>query len=245
MTPPLFALDALSFAYPDGPEILREASFVFEPGQRIGLHGPNGSGKSTFFLLVAGLLKPGAGHIRFHGEIIKKEKDFSILRREVGLVLQNAEDQLFHATVLEDVAFGPLNLGLSPKDARERAEETLEHLGLGHLADRPIHRLSGGEKRLIALASILSMRPRALLLDEPTNDLDPLSQKKLMDILHGLESGWIIISHDVDFLRATCTNFIGIEDRRIVSRDQPYPHQHLHAHPLGDSPHVHHVPGED
>ena len=220
---PLFALDRVSFGYPECPEILHEASFAFEEGQKIGLHGPNGCGKSTFFLLATGLLKPTAGHIRFHGNVVEKEEEFRPLRREVGLVLQNAEDQLFHATVLEDLAFGPLNLGLSPEAARERAHETLARLGLSHLADRLTHRLSGGEKRLIAVSSILSMRPRALLLDEPTNDLDVAHQKKLVEILHELDCGWIIISHDPHFLRDTCAEFMGIEECRIVSRAPHHP----------------------
>ena len=235
----LFALDRVSFAYPDGPEILHEADFAFEEGQKIGLHGPNGSGKSTFFLLITGLLKPTAGRIRFHGEIADTEKTFRTLRREVGLVLQNAEDQLFHATVLEDLAFGPLNLGLSPDAARARAEETLAQLGLSHLTGRLTHRLSGGEKRLVALAAILAMRPKALLLDEPTNDLDPAHQKRLVEILRELDCGRIVISHDVDFLRAVSTDFIGIEGGRIVSRNRPHPHRHEHAHPLGEAPHQH------
>lgn len=235
----LFALDRVSFAYPDGPEILHETSFSFEEGQKIGLHGPNGSGKSTFFLLITGLLKPTAGRIRFHGEIADTEKAFRALRREVGLVLQNAEDQLFHATVLEDLAFGPLNLGLSPDAAQARAGETLARLGLSHLTGRLTHRLSGGEKRLVALAAILAMRPKALLLDEPTNDLDPAHQRRLVEILSELDCGRIVISHDVDFLRAVCTDFIAIEDRRIVSKNHPHPHRHEHAHPLGETPHQH------
>ncbi len=235
----LFAFDQLSFAYPNGPQILRNASFSFEPAQKIGFHGPNGCGKSTFFLLLVGLLKPTSGHIRFHERIIIKEKEFRALRREVGLVLQNAEDQLFHATVLEDVAFGPLNLGLSPAAARKRAEATLERLGLLSLGKRLTHQLSGGEKRLIALASILSMQPRVLLLDEPTNDLDPDYKKKLMQILHEPEAGWIIISHDFDFLRHTCTEFMSIEGQQLSCSDSLHLHQHVHAHPLGDIPHAH------
>ncbi len=235
----LFALDQLSFSYPGGPEILSNSSFSFEPGQKIGFHGPNGCGKSTFFLLLTGLLKPASGHIRFHERMLTKEKEFRALRREVGLVLQNAEDQLFHATVLEDVAFGPLNLGLSPAAARKRAEATLERLALKSLAKRLTHQLSGGEKRLIALASILSMQPKVLLLDEPTNDLDPVYKKKLMQILHELEAGWIIISHDFDFLRQTCTEFMSIEGQQLNRSGSLHLHQHVHAHPLGDIPHAH------
>lgn len=162
-----------------------------------------------------------------------------MLRREVGLVLQNADDQLFHATVLEDLAFGPLNLGLSPAAAKKRAEETLEQLNLSNLRDRLTHQLSGGEKRLIALASILAMQPKVLLLDEPTNDLDPAHKKKLMQILHELQAGWIIISHDFDFLRDICTGFMRIEGQQLRRSESLHLHQHVHAHPLGDTPHAH------
>ena len=120
---PFLALDQLSFAYPQGPDILRNASLAFNPTQKIGFHGPNGSGKSTVFLLIMGLLKPTAGQLYFQGKQICHEKEFRMLRREVGLVLQNADDQLFHATVLEDLAFGPLNLGLSPAAAKKRADK--------------------------------------------------------------------------------------------------------------------------
>lgn len=236
----LFALNQVSFSYPQAnAPVLREASFAFEAGERLGLYGPNGSGKSTFFLLVTGLLKPDAGQILFHDAPIAAEQDFRLLRREVGLVLQNAEDQLFHPTVLEDLAFGPLNLGLKPAAARERAESTLATLGLSHLAARLTHQLSGGEKRLIALASMLSMQPQALLLDEPTNDLDPAHQKKLVQILHQLDLGWIVISHDFDFLRQCCTAFMTIAGGQLVRSNQEQLHQHFHAHPLGEIPHRH------
>lgn len=216
---PLFACEQLCFTYPGGEApVLHQASFAFEPMQRVGFHGPNGCGKSTFFYLLTGLLQPTSGHILFHDAVIRREREFRALRREVGLVLQNAEDQLFHPTVLEDVAFGPLNLGLSPAAARIRAQETLEALGLSGLGSRLIHRLSGGEKRLIALASVLSMRPRVLLLDEPTNDLDPHHRERLLQILQGLDSGWIIISHDTDFLQQSCTRFMGIENYTLVVR---------------------------
>ena len=240
---PLFALDRLTFAYPGRPPLLDEASFSFAEGARVGLIGPNGCGKSSLFLLIAGLLTPQGGRVLLRGRPLATEKDFRALRREVGLVLQNADDQLFHATVLEDVAFGPLNLGLSPEEARVRAEETLARLGLDHLTDRLTHRLSGGEKRLAALAAILSMRPRALLLDEPTNDLDPAHRRRLAEILRELARdaslGWIIVSHDFDFLQETCAEFLTIRDRRLAADSRARPHRHVHAHPLGGAPHVH------
>ena len=157
--PSLFALENVSFAYPSGREVLRDVSFAFDPGRKIGLYGTNGSGKTTLFHVIMGLVAPSAGRVLFHGVPISGEKQFRALRREVGLVMQNAEDQLFNPTVLDDVAFGPLNLGLSAEEARERAEETLRELGLAGFGSRLTHRLSGGEKKLVSLATILSMRP--------------------------------------------------------------------------------------
>lgn len=235
----LFSLNRLSFTYPQAKPVFAEAVFSFQEGERLGFYGPNGSGKSTFFLLIAGLLKPVAGQICFRDRPLTREHEFRALRKEVGLVLQNAEDQLFHASVLEDVAFGPLNLGMKPKAAQARAEGTLEALGLPHLAGRLTHQLSGGEKRLVVLAATLAMQPRALLLDEPTNDLDPTYQKKLIQILQKLPVGWIIISHDFNFLQKTCTAFMTIARQQLVRCNYSQMHQHFHSHPLGDTPHHH------
>ncbi len=239
MTMPLFSFEQLKFSYPGGKNIFYQAEFAFHAAQKIGFCGPNGCGKSTLFQLITGLLKPGAGHIFFQGQKLKNEKDFRALRQQVGLVLQNAEDQLFHPTVLEDVAFGPLNLGLGPKQARERALETLEQLGLSDLQQRLNHQLSGGEKRLVALAAVLSMRPQVLLLDEPTNDLDPQHRQKLITILNSLPAGRIIISHDFSFLQQTCNEYMGIHNQKLILSDSPQLHQHFHIHPLGDTPHSH------
>ena len=129
----LYSLEQLFFAYPQDPDILQEVSLSFFPEEKIGFYGPNGCGKSTLFRLIMGLLQPKRGHICFQGKSLKTEKEFRTLRREVGLVLQNADDQLFHPTVLEDIAFGPLNLGLKAAAARERAMDTLKQLGLSHL----------------------------------------------------------------------------------------------------------------
>lgn len=240
MSDPIFALDRVSFAYPSGREVLREVTFAFLPGQRIGLYGANGSGKTTLFHLVVGLVAPSRGRILFHGREVRGEKAFRPVRREIGLVMQNAEDQLFSPTVLDDVAFGPLNLGLSPDEARERAVETLADLGLTGFEDRLTHRLSGGEKKLVSLATILSMRPSVLLLDEPTNGLDPETRVRIIEILRHLVTPRIIISHDWDFLAQTTSEFLTIEDGRLVTDAPLLPHRHVHAHPLGDTPHHHH-----
>ena len=215
-------------------------SFDFEAGRKIGLYGTNGSGKTTLFHVIMGLVAPSTGRVLFHGAPISGEKQFRALRSEVGLVMQNAEDQLFNPTVLDDVAFGPLNLGLSAEEARERAEETLRELGLAGFGSRLTHRLSGGEKKLVSLATILSMRPSALLLDEPTNGLDPQTRERIIEILGALPTARIIISHDWDFLAQTTTRFMTIKDGRLLTDIPHLPHRHVHAHPLGDEPHHHH-----
>lgn len=212
----LFALDRVSFSYPPDHTVLTDASFALKPGQRVGLYGPNGSGKTTFFRLVMGLAAPDQGTVLFHGRPMRTEKDFRALRRGVGLVLQNADDQLFCPTVLEDVAFGPLNQGLAPDEARRRAEETLAELGLDGFGPRLTHRLSGGEKKLVSLATVLSMRPEALLLDEPTNDLDPAARERIIDILARLDAARVIISHDRDFLARTTDVRLTIADKKFT-----------------------------
>ena len=162
-----------------------------------------------------------------------------LVNRAVAAGFQ-AEDQLFNPTVLDDVAFGPLNLGLSADEARERAEETLRELGLAGFGNRLTHRLSGGEKKLVSLATVLSMRPSVLLLDEPTNGLDPQTRERIIEILGALPTARIIISHDWDFLAQTTTRFMTIKDGRLLTDIPHLPHRHVHAHPLGDEPHHHH-----
>ena len=234
----VFALEGVTFAYPGRDPVFLDASFSLLPGSRVGLYGPNGTGKTTLFRLITGLESPQQGIIRFHGQVLEREKDFRPLRRCVGLVLQNAEDQLFCPTVLEDVAFGPLNLGMTPDEARERACRTLEELGLSGFENRLTHRLSGGEKKLVSLASVLAMRPEALLLDEPTNGLDPRARERIIALLAGLPIARIVISHDWDFLARTSTEYLTVQQGRLVGA-APSSHSHMHVHPLGEAPHAH------
>lgn len=236
---PIFFLDKVSFAYPGGPDVLHEADFAFVDGQRIGLYGANGSGKTTLFHLLVGLIAPMRGQLVFRGQPVRTEKDFWAVRREIGLVLQNAEDQLFHPTVLDDVAFGPLNLGMSAVAARERAMQTLQELGLCGFEDRLTHRLSGGEKKLVSLATILSMQPKVLLLDEPTNGLDPETRERIVTILDRLPTARVIISHDWDFLARTTTEYLTAKNGKLVAHAPCLAHEHVHMHPLGDEPHQH------
>ncbi|MBP3730380.1 MAG: ABC transporter ATP-binding protein [Mailhella sp.] len=216
------ALREVDFGYADRPRIFHGLNFTLREGEQIGLYGPNGSGKTTFFRLMTGLEKPQKGGLFFHGIPVAGEADLHRLRCSIGFVVQNSDDQLFSSSVLEDVAFGPLNLGMNKKQARERAMNALSSLGIESLADRPPHKLSGGEKKLAALASVLSMQPEALLLDEPTMFLDEASREKLAYILKGQTITRIIISHDGEFLRETCTSFMRITPNGSVAVTQAF-----------------------
>lgn len=236
---PLFSLEQVTLAHDAAAPVLREVNFALHPGEHLGLYGPNGCGKTTFLRCIVGLHRPVQGVVRFQGRALRRDADFHPLRCAVGFVLQNAEDQLFFPTVLEDVAFGPLNLGLAPDEARERALSTLDRLGLGGFADRLTHALSGGEKKLVSLAGVLAMRPQALLLDEPTNALDMDARQRLLDILNDLPTARITVSHDWDFLSRVSSRFLTIRDARLIGDAPSLIHTHHHAHPLGDEPHVH------
>ncbi len=219
--------------------VLHDLSFAVKD-QRIGIIGPNGCGKTTLLHLMVGILRPDEGELLFDGNPVTTKSELHALRKEVGFLFQSSDDQLFSPTVVEDVAFGPLNIGFSPKEAREIASKILDDLGLTGFEDRITHRLSGGEKKLVALATILAMRPRILLLDEPTNNLDPKTRSHLIDILQGLELQQIIISHDWDFLTHTTAILYKIDHGHIHRCEEDHVHVHRHVHKAGDHPHHHH-----
>jgi cobalt/nickel transport system ATP-binding protein len=204
MSEPLIELQNITFTYPGAPQpVFQDFNFQLLPGKHIGLIGPNGCGKTTLLHLIMGLLRPQAGRIIIFGQEVKKEQDFVDVRRKVGLLFQNADDQLFCPTVLEDVAFGPLNLGKPPAGAIGIARETMARLGLNGFEDRVTYKLSGGEKKLVALATILAMEPQLLLLDEPTAGLDENTRNRLIHILQHLDIAYMIVSHEHDFLNHT------------------------------------------
>lgn len=236
---PIIELRDIAYSCPGQTSPLLEGINFSVREERIGLIGPNGCGKTTFFQIIMGLLTPDRGEIFLEGLAMKEEKDFRVLRRRLGFLFQNSDDQLFSPTVLEDVAFGPLNLGSTPDEAREISIRTLEGLGLKGFENRITHKLSGGEKKLVALATILSMQPDLLLLDEPSNNLDPETRERLITILRGLDQAHIIISHDLDFLAATCSHLYTIENRRLLRCKEKQIHSHDHIHPYGDHPHQH------
>lgn len=204
MSGPLIELSHLTFSYPGAPQpVFQDFNFQLRPDTHIGLIGPNGSGKTTLLHLIMGLLKPQAGSIAIFGQEVRKEKDFAWVRQKVGLLFQNPDDQLFCPTVLEDVAFGPLNQGKKPAEAVQIARETMEKLGLQGFEDRVTYKLSGGEKKLAALAAVLAMQPQLLLLDEPTAGLDETTKHRLIHILQDLGIAYMIVSHEPDFLNHT------------------------------------------
>lgn len=211
----LLELQDLHFAYPGRPPVLAGASLSVPPGARIAVTGPNGSGKSTLLQLAVGLMRPRAGRVVGFGQPCETETDFRALRRRVGLVFQDPDDQLFCPTVIEDMAFGPLNLGQSRAQALAAAEEMLAQLGLGHLRDRVTHHLSGGEKRLVTLATVLVMRPEVILLDEPTNALDPENEARLLEILQSLPQAILLVSHDARFRERIVTQDYALREGRL------------------------------
>lgn len=193
---PLIELRGVRFAYGAGPNVLEHVEFTVLPKERVALIGPIGCGKSTLLQLLVGLLKPTEGTVLAFGSERRVEGDFLEVRRRVGLVFQDPDDQLFCPTVLEDVAFGPLNLGKSPDEATEVARETLTLLGLSGFEDRITYKLSGGEKRLVAIATVLSMRPEVLLLDEPINGLDEVSRDRVEGVLRELPQALVVTGHE-------------------------------------------------
>lgn len=202
MAEPYFKLQNISFSRPGFAPLFSELNFEVLKDETIGLIGGNGTGKTSLFHLMMGLLKPGSGEIIAFGKTCASEDDFLAVRTQAGYLFQNSDDQLFCPTVEEDVSFGPLNLGLNHTKAKEITMKVLSELGLSGFEKRITHHLSGGEKRLVALASVLAMEPKVLLLDEPTTGLDELAYERLTDILKKLDISKVIISHDETFLSA-------------------------------------------
>jgi cobalt/nickel transport system ATP-binding protein len=197
----LLAFERLNFHYTPQRPVLVDCDFRLSAGQRVALLGPNGSGKSTLLHLTVGLLRPQRGTITAFGQARRCEADFHEVRRRAGLLFQDSDDQLFCPTVAEDVAFGPLNLRRPREEVRRVVTETLAAVGLAGYEERITYRLSGGEKRLVALATVLAMQPDVLLLDEPTGGLDEAATERVIRLLAGLPQAMMLVAHDRDFLR--------------------------------------------
>ena len=235
----LINLEDVNFSYPGGRKVLRSVSFQLHRGEKIGLIGPNGSGKTSLFHLIMGLLKPESGRIEIFGKLMQKERHFKKVRQKIGLLFQDSDDQLFSPTVLEDVAFGPLNLGKSIPDAKKIARETLDSVGLSGFEERVTYKLSGGEKRLVSFATVLAMEPEVLLLDEPTTGLDHATTDKMIGILKQLDLAYVFISHNMDFIVKTTDKVYGMVEGRILSEKESALHTHVHAHGFGKLSHSH------
>ncbi|MGE4278270.1 MAG: energy-coupling factor ABC transporter ATP-binding protein [Magnetospirillum sp.] len=213
MTPlPLFQLHDVHFAYEAARPVLKGADFMLHAGEKVALCGANGAGKTTLFHLMVGLVLPSQGKLCAFGAECRREADFHAVRARTGLLFQDSDDQLFCPTVVEDVAFGPLNQGCSRPQARALATEALDLVGLSGFEDRVTHKLSGGQKRLVALATILAMKPQVLLLDEPTNGLDRDARTRLLRVLDGLPQTLMVISHDDDALSALTRRRVTLEN---------------------------------
>jgi len=236
----IIQLENIVFSYAGGKPVLDDLCFTLEEGMKLGLIGHNGSGKTTMLHIIMGLLKPSSGAIRAFGKPIETKKDFLDVRRKIGFLFQDADDQLFCPTVLEDIAFGPLNLGKSPTEARKMAMETLERLNLKGFGDRVTHKLSGGEKKLVALATVLVMQPKALLLDEPTTGLDEDTNIRIITLLNSLDISYVIVSHEYDFLARTTRDIYSVQNGQIVyDGDSSALHSHYHRHVTARTPHHH------
>lgn len=233
-------LEDLNFSYPgSSTKVLDGLNFKISTGDRIGLMAPNGSGKTTLLHTIMGLCPPTSGTIKIFDTPMNTEKDFSSIRTRVGLLFQDSDDQLFCPTVMEDVAFGPLNMGLGRKASMAKAESVLESLGIKDFQDRVTHRLSGGQKRLVALAAVLAMSPEVLLLDEPTSGLDSGVKHTLIGILNHLDISYLIISHEFDFLNKVTDRIYSMEQGKILTDEEIHVHHHEHVHKHGRHPHVH------
>ncbi|MGP9792088.1 energy-coupling factor ABC transporter ATP-binding protein [Roseinatronobacter sp. NSM] len=206
-------LDRVCVGWPDHAPVLRDISLTLQHGERVGLVGPNGAGKSSLFLSIAGVLSPHAGTIRLNGQALRTGQFLP----DVALVFQQAEDQLFCPTLAEDVAFGARNMGLAGAELDARVAQALAACGLSALADRPVHQLSGGEKRRACIAGALVMRPALMLLDEPSAALDLRNRRNLIALLGRTDQALVVASHDLELVLELCPRVIVIDQGRICA----------------------------
>jgi cobalt transport protein ATP-binding subunit len=243
------AIQHLNYRYPDGTEALRDLNFQIAPGECVALLGPNGSGKSTLLLHLNGILPekpPGDGSVVVLGDAVTG-KNLELIRRQVGLVFQDPDDQLFCPTVREDVAFGPQQLGLTTAEIEQRVAKALREVGLAGFGQRATHHLSHGEKRRVCLAGVLACEPAVLVLDEPTSDLDPRGRREFKALLREIPATKLIATHDLELAVELCPRAIILDGGRVVAdgvtaqllNDEPLmlahglerPHILLHRHP--------------
>lgn len=220
-------VERLTFAYPDGRQVLFGVDLRVAPGERVALLGPNGAGKTTLVLHLNGLLGDGVGGygtgtVRVGGVPVRprgsrRDDALARVRRRVGMVFQDPDDQLFMPTVRDDVGFGPANLGLAPDEVAARVAAALATVGLPDVADRPPHHLSFGQRRRVAVATVLATHPEVLVLDEPTSNLDPASRRELADVLLALPTTQLVVTHDLPYALQTCSRAVLLDAGRVVA----------------------------
>jgi cobalt/nickel transport system ATP-binding protein len=218
---PAIEVRGLRYAYPQGRAALDGISFAVAAGESVGLVGPNGAGKTTLFLCLSGVLKARAEVLRVAGLDPRDPAQRRRLPAHLGIVFQNSDDQLFNATVFDDVAFGPLNLDLPAEEVRRRVAEALARVGMSGQENRVPFHLSGGEKRRVALAGVLAMRPEVLLLDEPSMALDPRGRRELIALLHALGGTRVIAAHDLEMILETCGRVLLLDGGRLIADGPP------------------------
>jgi cobalt/nickel transport system ATP-binding protein len=217
--PPSLAVAGLAYSYPDGHQALFGIDLRIERGERVALLGPNGAGKTTLVMHLNGILSGGVGDVEVAGMRVDPD-DRAVLRevrRRVGIVFQDPDDQLFMPSVREDVAFGPANMGLRGAELEARVQHALELVGMAAFADRPPHHLSFGQRRRVAVATVLSMEPEIIVLDEPSSNLDPASRDELADILRSLDVTILMVTHDLLYALELCPRAVVMSEGAIVA----------------------------
>ena len=211
----MIAFEHVSFSYDGGTPVVEDLTFSIQKGESVGLIGANGAGKSTIMKLLLGLVS-GSGRIAVDGLPVTRQ-NLSAIRQKIGFVLQDSDNQMFMPTVYEDMIFGPRNYGLSKQEAEQRVDDVLGRLGLQELKHRYNHKISGGEKRMAAIATILAMEPEAIVMDEPSTALDPVNRRTVIRTINALSQTKLIASHDLDMILDTCQRVILLSHGSIVA----------------------------
>ncbi len=242
---PVLDLQSVAFAYPDGHQALFGVDLQVQRGERVAVLGPNGAGKTTLVLHLNGILQPGAGTVSVSGMPVVRD-NLAEIRRRVGIVFQDPDDQLFMGSVRDDVAFGPRNLGVRGAELDRQVMDALDMVGMADFADRPPHHLSFGQRRRVAVATVLVMEPEIIVLDEPSSNLDPASRRELADILTGLEVTLMMVTHDLPYALQLCPRAIVLSDGIVAAQgstfdiltDDALMKSHRLELPFGFDPHV-------
>ena len=221
MSTPVLDVQGLAYAYPDGHQALYGVNLHVHRGERVALLGPNGAGKTTLVLHLNGILNAGAGTVNVSGLSVEK-KNLAEVRRRVGVVFQDPDDQLFMPSVRDDVAFGPANLGIKGAALDCTVKDALDKVGMADFIDRPPHHLSYGQRRRVAVATVLAMAPEILVLDEPSSNLDPASRRELADILRSLDVTVLMVTHDLPYALELCARSVVLSDGVIVADGATY-----------------------